>query len=68
MLNHALSAMYTFLLIAVESHWSPYLHFRWHLVTMTIDADLGEALAISMVVFMATRPVYHCMWATLFGS
>lgn len=43
MLNHALSAMCTFLLIAVESHWCPYLHFRWHLVTMTIDADLGEA-------------------------
>lgn len=32
-----------FLLIAVESHWSWYLFFRWHLVTMTIDADLGEA-------------------------
>lgn len=32
-----------FLLTAVESHWSWYLFFRWHLVTMTIDADLGEA-------------------------
>ncbi|PHT29551.1 hypothetical protein CQW23_30842 [Capsicum baccatum] len=41
---------------------------RWHIITLTIDANWVKQLATWMEILMAARRVYHLEWLVAYGS